>query len=284
MKKKICTLFLLCICLLCFCGCTKTSDADANLIFEKNAFRIVRKTNNQGEISLSYIFPVNKHKLQALGFSEAEVSVYQFYLTTYVNALAKTNRENNVEGVEVGSCQHYTDIDGIGFSILFEDLRAQKRFFKVEDETENTVQTNRKTSGIFVNKLEIFTIFPVFSKKSAENLKSICTMAAESWCENDNIAKTQKENICQIFENSVFIYDFASQQGFLKSEIMYDDDSFHHNIFIKTAEDIENDNKIVFYVTSINKPLWYILAVIIVVAGMVCSWLCFRKREKLQKK
>lgn len=280
MKKSIYTLFLLLVCLLSFGGCGQSSKVDNSLIFETNAFRIVRQATNDGQIALSYIFPLNSSYLSSLGFEEDEIKTYRFYLTTYVNALAQSNREKETEGTTVGVCSYYTDVDGIGFSIQFENLEAQKKFFGVEDDEQSSSSSGRKTSGFFIKKLEMTTTFPVSSSKSAGDMKMICSMAISSWCNNSNISDIQKKEILKSLDEIVYIYDFATQEKELKSEIMYQDEYFYHNFFVKTLEDIEQDNKIVFWVTYANRPVWYSLAIVIVVVGMLISYFLLVKKRK----
>ena len=271
MKKSIYTLFLLLVCLLSFGGCGQSSKVDNSLIFETNAFRIVRQATNDGKIALSYIFPLNSSYLSSLGFEEDEIKTYRFYLTTYVNALAQSNREKETEGTAVGVCSYYTDVDGIGFSIQFENLEAQKKFFGVEDDEQAGSSSGRKTSGFFIKKLEMTTTFPVSSSKSAGDLKMICSMAISSWCNNSNISDIQKKEILKSLDETVYIYDFATQEKGLKSELMYQDEYFYHNFFVKTLEDIEQDNNIVFWITYANRPVWYAFALLLVLFGVGTS-------------
>lgn len=284
MKKSIYTLFLLLICLFSFAGCGKTSEADNSLIFETNAFRIVRQATNDGQIVLSYIFPLNSSYLASLGFEEDEIKTYRFYLTTYVNALAQSNREKETEGATVGTCSYYTDVDGIGFSVQFENLEAQKRFFGVEDDERESVSSKQKISGFFIKKLEISTTFPVSSSKSAGDLKMICVMAISSWCNNDNISDTREEEILKNLDEAVYIYDFATQEKGLQSQLMYQDDYFYHNVFIKTLGEIEQDNQIIFLVTYANRPVWYAFALLLVLFGVGASLAILRIKKKKRSK
>lgn len=279
MRKIIIALFLL----ICFLNVflPKSNVALANdEICQQNAFRIVRYADSQGKISLSYIFPVNQKKLKEEGFSEEEISVFRFYLTTYVNALTQSNKEKEIEGVEVKNCQYFVDIDGVGFSIVFDDIDAQNKFFNVEENRIENSSTKRKTSGFFIKKIKIETIFPISSTKVADNLKEICFMAINSWCNNEKISEEKRKNIIDIYNDAVYIYDFASLNENLKSSVMYDDEIFHHNVFTKSQNDIENDNKIVFWVEWINKPVWYLLAAFFVVMGMVVSYIVLNFKQK----
>lgn len=273
------------ICLLSFNLPAFHTSADNDVISEKNAFRILRQSNSQGQIALSYVFPLNSQLLSAKGFSEDEIKTYRFYLITYVNALAQTNKEKECDGVEVGNCVYFEDVDGLGFSIKFENIEVQKKFFGVENDDSNQNKENRKVSGFFVKRMELKTTFPVSSKKSAGDIKMICTMAISSWCKDNNISNERKKIVTDLLNSSVFIYDFATTEGVLKSDIMYDDENFHHNVFVKTLEEIESDNQIVFYVTSVNRPIWYLTALVVVLLGMAIAFLWVkRKKFKIIKK
>lgn len=280
MKKTICTLFLLIIMLFSFCGCSSENDSTISQIYEKNAFRIVRQANNDGQIALTYIFPLNSDYLTSLGFKEEDIKTYRFYLTTYVNALAQNNKDRVTEGTTVGDCVYFSDVDGIGFSIKFENLQAQKEFFNVEESEKQEESTGRKESGFFIKKIEIETKFPVSSSKSAGDLKMVCNMAISSWCNNNDISNEQKSKILESLNDSIFIYDFATQQKSLNSKVMYKDEYFYHNVFIKTLEEIEEDNRIVFWVSYANRPVWYISAIIVVLIGMIVSYYILLKKRK----
>lgn len=286
MKKTIYTLFLLAILLLGVPCQNAYAFADNVNVFEQNAFRIARKSYADGHISLSYIFPLNTARLKNAGFSDAEVTVYRFYLMTYVNALAKSNAEKVCEGVRVESGQYFTDVDGIGFSVAFENLDAQKRFFGVTDDSK-TPKNNQHKSGFFVTKTSITTSFPISNEKSAGDLKLICLMAVSSWATNSSLSKEKKNAVTQIYDDSIFVYDFATQTRGLKSEVMYEDENFVHNVFSKTLAQIKDDPQITFWVTSINTPVWYLSALVVVGTGMVGAWVAVKvvqKKKKSRKK
>lgn len=276
MKKTFYTLFLLFLCLCCL----PISFAEAQNVdvFEPNAFRIARKAYSNGEISISYIFPLNSKLMKEEGFSEEDVQTFRFYLATYVNALAKSNAENACEGVSVSNCVYFTDVDGMGFSILFPDLNAQKEFFGVKDDSSS--EQTQKSSGFFIKKVEFDSIFPISSAKSAGDLKMVNLMAVSSWSNNTGLSQEKKEKLTANFDDSIFIYDFATQSSGLKSEIMYQDENFYHNVFCKSLSEIEENPSITFWVTSANKPVWCIFALVVVFMGMIVAWLVVKMRRK----
>lgn len=275
MKKTIYALFL-CLCVIFLSSCGRNIDVTTQ-VFETNAFRLVRQVNSEGNIGLAYVFPLNASELNGLGYSESQVLAFRFYLTSYVNALAQTNREKETEGAKVGSAQYFDDVDGIGFVIKFEDLAAQKRFFGVENSQQNS--SNKNSSGFLLKKTKMITNFP-FSKTSAGNLKMISLMAISSWANDQDLSEDQREKVKDIFDQSVFIYDFSSQQTSIKSELMYDDEGFHHNVFVKSQHELEENCEIEFWTISPNYPIWYGSALVGVLVAMLFSFYVFKKKNK----
>lgn len=288
MKKSVYILFLITFLMISFSlnNLGFASAENQNLpsgnavILEKNAFRILRQTNLDGEIVLVYVFPLNSAKMQEIGFSNDEIKTYRFYLTTYVNALSQNSKKKNVDGVNVGNCLYFADIDGVGFAIKFDSPDAQNRFFGggEDDKNENKAQT--KISGFFIKKLTLKTNFP-FSEKSASDVKQICAMAVESWCK-DNVVDAEKKNkFLKVFDDSIFVYDFGSQNANLKSSTMYESDGLFHNVFAKDINEIKENPEIEFYVKEVNKPIWYIFALGFVLIGVFVALFYFKKKKKL---
>ncbi len=272
MKKSILSLFLIFICLFVCVGCNEsTSQVD---VYQTNAFRIIRQADSDGKIVVSYTFPVNSALFENLGVTESEIKTYKFYLATYINALAQQNRDKAGDGVQVSGCLYFTDVDALGFSITFDSIDAQKEFFDVSDEDSSDSDTS--ISGFFVKKMEMTISFPI-STTAAENLKLICSMAIQAWCAN---AERESEEFLEILESSNFIYDYASTSSSLKSEVMYDDDDFHHNVFIKSLAEIEENSTITFYVSYINTPIWYLSALVVVIAGMLIAYFVMKNRKQ----
>lgn len=219
--------------------------------------------------------------MEELGLSDIDTKTYRFYLSTFVNSLATSNREKNVEGVSVSNPVYYTDVDGVGFSIVFENLDAQKRFFDVkEDEEDNTPE--QSSSGFFMKKVELKTAFPVSSVDSANQLQLVCEMALSTWGSQNSIAKDKISNLQQILQEAVFIYDTASADNSLKSEVMYEGNNLYHNVFIKTKQDLEDDNKISFYVTYPNSGMWYLFALVLTCIGMTTAYFVLSKRKSVR--
>ena len=159
MKKTFCALFLLAMTLFCFGF--KSDDCDFK---QKNAFRICRYVTNEGRSSISYVFPVNSAKLLEKNISEEEVSQYKFYLGSYVNAFAKNYGKRAIDGVTVESAIYYEDVDGYGFSIVFENENAQKNFFSVEGDAQD-LSTTQKNFGFFVKKNSVRNCFSHFNQQ-----------------------------------------------------------------------------------------------------------------------
>lgn len=281
MKKTIYTLFLLMLFLsFGFASQTSYSYASANNdVFEINAFRLVRQVSSDGRIGMAYIFPVNSAVLSEQGYNVSQIATFKFYLTSYVNTLAKNNKEKAVDGMQVSSAQYYSDVDGIGFSLVFDSLEVQSAFFGTSDSQEDSSSSNQNSYGFFIKTTELKTVFP-FSQNSAGDLKMVVLMAMSSWANDQNLTDQEKQNVQQILSDSVFIYDFGSTQTSLKSEIMYEDENFHHNVFIKTFDQLESSPEITFYTQQINYPVWYIFALSFVVVAMAVAYFVLKRRKK----
>ncbi len=279
MKKYVYALFLcLVCCVFCLSGCGQASVPGE--IFEKNAFRILRQVDGEGKITLSYIFPVNSEKLEKLDFDETDVKIYKFYLSNFVSTLAEKYKENANDGTKISRCVYYTDVDGVGFSIEFASLQAQKDFFKV-DENEQT-DLNTKTSGFFIKKVKINTAFPISSKQSAENIKDVCKLAIQTWTGQNQIEKEKSAAFAAILDESLFIYDTASANNTLKSEVMYEGKGLKHNVFIKSQDQMGDNCEIEYFVTYPNTPIWYLAALLLVPIGMAAAYF-YLKNKKLKK-
>lgn len=279
MKKVVYILFLLLPILLC--QTTYTAFAQIDDVFEKNAFRVVRKTDENGQIILSYIFPVNSDFMQK-NCAENEFENFKLYLTLYINALAKKNKENELGGVSVTGCSYYTDIDGIGFSILFNSSDTQRKYFGGERD-DNNQNSRTKTTGFLIRKTQITTIFPISTAKVAGDLKMVCILAISSWSKENDISETKKNAVLENLAQAKFIYDFATKQSGVKSQKMYFENGFYHNVFIKSVEEIEKNNTISFYTTTINKGLIYVFLVLIVCLGVGISYFVVKRKTKKKK-
>lgn len=281
MKKIIYTLFLLLVVIFssCFSGCGQVDMAN---ILQPNAFRILRQVNSDGSISLSYVFPLNTNMLANSGFSKNEIDVLRFYLTTYVNALAKNNEEKKVEGAVINPGIYFEDVDGVGFSICFKNLEAQHRFFGDSSNTGESVSSTLKTTGVFIRKQTLKTVFPISSTKVAGDLKLVCVMAISSWCNDCQIPEERKKVALSFLQESKFIYDFSNWQRGLMSEIMYQDTNGYHNVFVKSYQDLSENVEIVFWQSQPNRPIWYLSALAVVLIGIVVAFL-FLKYKNTKK-
>lgn len=287
MKKSFYTLFLCFLCVFCpflLVGCGE-NEVDINVVNQKNAFRIVRQANADDTIALAYVFPVNTEILLDKGLTENGVRTFRYYLSAYVGALAQQLRAKEVEGSKVGEVAYFKDVDGLGFTITFDNVDVQKRFFGNEnekDENEPNPSTNTKISGFFVKKSEVTTTFPISSKESAENLKQVCRLAMISWANLSTFPNTQE--LLNIYDESNFIYHFSSMQSALKSDICFDDENLHHNVFVKTQKDLaDGNNTITFYATTPNTPAWYAFAVLVAFGGMAIAYFVLKKKKESGK-
>ena len=271
MKKSIYILFLLIFS--CFlCGCSSTTPIEV----PQNSFRLIRQTNGQ-ETTLAYSLPLNSKKMSECGLSAQNLKVFKFYLASYVQALAQQNKDKNVDGVSVSQCTLYSDIDALGFTISFEDNDALQNFFN----SSSSDKISPKISGFFVKKATYKVAFP-FSAQSAETMKKICKMAVEDMAKNENLQDVS--SVLSLYDDSVFVYDFASSEKGLQSEMFYQGKNFYHNVFIKSSKQIETEPDISFYATAPNVPIWYLFALLGVTLGMILAYFILKNRKKLPQK
>lgn len=277
MKKSVYILLFLCtICLFSCFGFT-CDDQKTNCL-EKNAFRIIRKTNYEGKISLSYVFPLNQERLKEQNVDEKDISSYKFYLTSYVFGLSQNSKQKETENVAVSGVEYYQDIDGVGYTIYFDDINAQKEYFGVTDEGESS---KPKSSGFFMKKTVYESTFPVSNQNVAGSLKLVCITSINAWAQNCNITSAVKKSMIDELSKSVYIYDFAMQSNVLKSRNFYEDEYFCHNVFVKTFDELD-DSTIEFYTIYPNKPVWYLTATGVVFVAMATAFVVL-KRKKLKK-
>lgn len=281
MKKFVYILFLFAIILSSFAENIFCAAENEN-VFEKNAIRIVKKIDENGQIMLSYIFPVNSEVLNN-NFSENEISVFKFYLANYVLALSKTFKKKDGEDVYFSNCEYYVDIDGFGFSIIFKNQKTQNDYFGTSQEGENVSQNSKNliSEGVFLKKTYIKTTFPVSDLKAAGDLKMVCILSVSSWAKDCEISQEKKQLVLDCLSKTKFVYDFAATQNLLKSECMYQEGKFFHNVFIKSQNDIEKDNTIYFWVSYVDKGLCCLVVVILVLVGVGVSLLILKIRKKL---
>lgn len=281
MKKFVYILFLFAIILSSFAEVSFCKAENEN-VFEKNAIRIVKKIDENGQITLSYIFPVNSEVFNN-NFSENEISVFKFYLANYVLALSKTFKKKDCDDVWFSNCEYYVDIDGFGFSIIFKNQKAQNEYFGTTQESQNLSQNSKNliSEGVFLKKTYIKTTFPVSDLKAAGDLKMVCVLSVSSWAKDCEIAQEKKQLVLDCLSKTKFVYDFAATQNLLKSECMYQEGKFFHNVFIKSQSDIEKDNTICFWVSYVDKGLCCLTVVILVLVGVGVSLLILKIRKKL---
>ena len=271
MKKSVYILFLLVFA--CFlCGC----DSQKPVTVPQNSFRLIRQTNGQ-ETALVYSLPLNSKKMEENGLTAQNLKIFRFYLASFVQSLAQQNQDKNVEGVRVSPCTLYNDIDSLGFTISFEDNDALQRFFN----SNSNEKVAPKINGFFVKKATYNISFP-FSIQTAQDLKQICKMAVESMAESENIKDVS--NILSLYDESVFVYDFASKEKGLKSANFYQGKNFYHNVFIKDVKEIETNPTISLYASVPNVPVWYSTVLLCVILGMTTTYFVKTKCKKLQNR
>ena len=281
MKKSIYTLFLL----VCFVltGVSFSSnvlaDVEDEIYFQHNAIRVARSVDEK--ITLSYILPVNSVKMRELNFGEDEISTFKFFLSIYVSAWANGYKDKLCDGVVLKNCVYWKEFDGVGFSLVFDDVDAQQKFFGINQQQSSPQKLDEK--GVFFKKISITTNFPVASEESAKSLQKIYFLALENWQKEENIDDKKMQNLANFLQNCNFIYDFSTASNALFSEKLYTIDGVVHNVFIKNLEQIKQDSTITFWTKSINKPMWCLVILVVVLMGVFVSFLVINFKEKRKK-
>ena len=108
-------------------------------------------------------------------------------------------------------------------------------------------------------------------------------LAIDAWAKECNISTAKKEKVVQNLKKFDFVYDFSTKNGGYLSKKMYKENGFIHNVFSKSIEEIEKDNKIRIYVQGINKANVYLFVTILTCLGMALAIVIIKTKEKAKK-
>lgn len=264
MKKSIFTLFFIFFAIF-LCGCTPKEELPEKL-YEKNAIRIIREIGQDDKIKMTYAFGLNSESFKAFGLLENELKIYKFYFASYLNALAKQYKDKSIEGSTVSSCVYFSDIDAFGFSITFENQKAQSGFYDTKDNEQSGFVLQRH---FFTNVYSLKTSFPISTSTLAESFLLPAKLALQETSKESNVSKSVLQNCINFLNETIFIYDFSTSEASLKSESVYFDGEKEHNFFVKKQSEIENP--IEFYYVVPNRAVWYICALVFVLASVFIS-------------
>ncbi len=288
MKKSIYTLFLL-ICFVVanfgfasnqvFAKMQVESCAQSESYTQQNAIRVQRSVDEK--ITLSYILPANSAKMREIGISEGKISTFRFFLSIYVSAWANGFKDKLCEGVSLQNCVYWQQFDGVGFSLIFDDLASQQKFFGTEG--QQSTQQKPKEKGLFFKKICVSTTFPIASEESAKSLQKICCLAIEDWAKEENVENEKVQNLSNFLQNCNFIYDFSTTKNGLLSDDMYFEDEVCHHFFAKTLTQIKQDPTISFWTKTANKPVWCLSVLIVVLLGMAVAFFVINFKQKNRK-
>lgn len=289
MKKSSYTLFLL----MCFMLSTfALSENKTNLCAsgeacaqsqsytQFNAVRIIRSVDEK--ITISYILPVNSAEMRKSGISQDEISTYKFYLSIYVTAWANSFVDKVVDGVNIKKCVYWQEFDGMGFSLIFDDVLAQQKFFGGQG--QSTAMAKPKEKGFLFKKTIVSTTFPISSEESAKSFQKICLMAMESWQKEEGVESEKVQKLTDFLQKCDYIYDFSGGQKGLCSQNSYEVEGVVHNVFVKTLEQIKEDPTITFWIKTANKPVWCLLALVTVLIVMTGCFLWINCKHIHKKK
>ena len=288
MKKSIYTLFLL----ICFVGATfgfassqvfaetqEESCAQNQSYTQPNAIRVQRIIDDK--ITHSYILPANSAKMREIGILEDKISTFRFFLSIYVSAWANSFKDRLCEGVSLQNCVYWQEFDGVGFSLIFDDLASQQKFFGVQGQVGKVQKPNEK--GLFFKKISVSTSFPIATEESAKSLQKICFFAIEDWAKEENIEDEKVQKLTDFLQNCNYIYDFSTPNRTLISDNMYFEDEVCHHFFVKNLAQIKQNPTITFWTKTTNKPVWWLSVLLVVLVGMSVAFLSIKIRQKCRK-
>ena len=236
----------------------------ASAINSQNSIKLLRITNGES-ITLSYLFPVNSQcfeKVDAISFEG-----FKYYLKSTISILSDRYRENGegVEGVTVTEPKYYTDYDAVGFIIKFDDISAYHDYFNIEDD-DSSVEP--KTTGLFIKKTSYDIAFP-FSVTTADSLITLLKNTVIMWGETFN---KDISTIVSIYDHTTFVYQIVSSSKSLRSENLTESGGVYYNTFERTYTELEN-TPITLYSLQINRAMWYLFALVGVVAMVTIIFL-----------
>lgn len=244
----------------------------ASTFSSQNSIKLLRITNDES-IALSYLFPVNSQcfeNVDAISFEG-----YKYYLKSTVSILSDRYRENGegVEGVTVTEPKYYTDYDAVGFIIKFDNAEAYQNYFNIEDD-DSSVEP--KTSGLFIKKTSYDIAFP-FSVTTADSLITLLKNTVIMWGETFN---KDISTIVSIYDHTTFVYQIVSPSKSLRSENLTESGGVYYNTFERTYAELEESTPITLYSLQINRAMWYLFALVGVVAMVIIVFLWHRLSTK----
>lgn len=236
----------------------------ASAINSQNSIKLLRITNGE-VITLSYLFPVNSQCFENVDSISFEG--YKYYLKSTISILSDRYRENGegVEGVTVTEPKYYTDYDAVGFIIKFDDISAYHDYFNIEDD-DSSVEP--KTTGLFIKKTSYDIAFP-FSVTTADSLITLLKNTVIMWGETFN---KDISTIVSIYDHTTFVYQIVSSSKSLRSENLTESGGVYYNTFERTYTELEN-TPITLYSLQINRAMWYLFALVGVVAMVTIIFL-----------
>ena len=269
--KKAFLLFLICLCPFFLFGCVKEKEVEIN----SNSYQLLRLSYGQNN-SFYYLFPVNSSAFSDAQIDSTLLVAYRFFLKGSVGVLrdAYSLEVENIENATVSEVQYYSNYDAVGFELKFTTLDAFHEFFGNGSSLEPY-----KTSGLFLSKAYYQTSFP-FSKTSADAFRAISTNALNLFYETFNIDVQKQDYLSQTFENSTFTYAIISNSKTLRSENFFENDGLYFNIFEKTYDQILNGEKIEYYLQTVNRGWWYLMALCVTIGVVAVLLIAAKKREK----
>ena len=234
----------------------------------ENSFKLLKVTSTNS-VSFIYLFPLNSSYLENI--DKIVLEGLKFYLKNSVALLAENFEEKKVEGMSVTSPDYYADYDAVGFMLKFESVEALNAYFGEGESVEP------RKSGFFIKKEEYEIAFP-FSQKTADSLVSLMKSTILLWGSAFNIDVSA---ITPLYDHSSYIYSLISPNKSVRSENFYEKDGLYYNTFSRTYDELKENKPIVIYYQTINKPAWYLFALLATLSALTLALLLKRKKRHL---
>lgn len=253
-------------------------------------------TDRSGQVTQSLQFSVGSQNLKAAGASNADIGKFIQALTTnvqnfrdefYINYMLIYNANPNPDyqlgkGLIVTKAVYQENSDTIGFSLLFTSQQAW-RYYHSSSSEGNETNKDHWDYG-FINKVISKGQFPFAGEVKMHDgtIKLAGQRYVEAYLSTASMLSIY-ETVKQTYRPDL-VYDYATPYHQIKSDAAYqyaDDSGLYHHTWMQNYQELSRADSIQLYTTEVNRGLWYLTFMMIVLAGCATTILIilFRKRK-----
>lgn len=289
MKKLFLSLMLIATCCMFF-GCGQKLPHSDSFILLSVA------TDTSGQVTQSLQFSVDSQSLKAAGASSADIVKFIQALTTnvqhfrdefYINHMLTYNANPNPDyqlgkGLIVTKAVYQEKSDTIGFSLLFTSQQAWRYYHHSSSEGNESDKVHQNHG--FINKVISKGQFPFAGEVKMHD--GTIKLAGQRYVE----AYLSTASMLSIYETLQhtyrpdLVYDYATPYHQIKSDAAYqfaDDTGLYHHTWMRNFQELSHTDDILLYTTEVNRGLWYLTFLMVVLAGCAIAILIiwYRKRK-----